>query len=352
MGGPLAGIHVVDFTTNLPGPYATFLLARQGARVTKVEPPRGDPARHSPELFRRVNAGKEAVRLDLSDPADIERCWALLATADVVLEGFRPGKLAKLGFGAEAVRARHPGLIYASLTAYGQQGPRRDEPGHDLNAQALSGVLSLGGGPPEGLPIPVADLSAAMDAAFRITAALRARDAAGEGAVLDIAMLDTLSEWAELWGEGIRLDAMARQVLPQGSERLAGRFLQRLRDEGIHSLPHYHTFRCRDGRWLALGIVDEGRFWAALCRELGLPGLDRLPMGARAALGPQLRRVVALRLATRSRRTWLKRLVAAGVPVTPVHDLAEARAEPQRQGRGIGWPARDVTGASMGDAPG
>jgi len=351
MGGPLSDIHVVDFTCNLPGPYATLLLARQGARITKVEPPRGDPARHSPGLFDRVNQGKQAVALDLRDPADVERAWALLADADVLLEGFRPGKMAKLGFGPEQVMARHPQLVYASLSAYGQEGPRRDDPGHDLNAQALSGALSLGGGEPHGLPLPVADLSSAMDAALRITAALRARDRTGEGCVIDVAMLDTVSEWAELWGEGIRLDDMARDALPEATHLLAGRFFQRLRDEGIHALPHYDTFRCRDGRWLAVGIVDEGRFWAALCRQLGLPGLDKLPMGARAALGPSLRRVVALRLRTRSRRHWLKVLGRAGVPVTPVHDLEEARADPQRAYRRIGWPAVDVDGQPLGPPP-
>jgi crotonobetainyl-CoA:carnitine CoA-transferase CaiB-like acyl-CoA transferase len=344
---PLAGVKVLDFTCNLPGPYATFLLARQGAQVTKVEPPRGDPARHSPELFRRVNAGKQSVRLDLGDPSDVETARTLVAQSDVVVEGFRPGKMAKLGFGPEQCLDLQPSLVYASLSAYGQDGPRRGEPGHDLNAQALSGVLSLGGGAPEGLPLPVADLSSAVDLALRVVTALRTVERTGEGVVLDVAMLDTVSEWAELWGEGIRLDTMARKVLPPATHAAASPFFARLRAEGIHALPHYHCFRCRDGRWLALGIVDEGRFWAALCKELGLRGLSGLPMGARAALGPTLRRVVGLRLRTRSRRHWLQRLERAGVPVTPVHDLQEARAEPQRAGRGIGWPARRTDGSVM-----
>ena len=335
---PLHGVRVVDFTTNLPGPYATWQLLRMGATVDKVEPPRGDPAKHSPALYARLNTGKQVRTVDLTTPEGVDEARALVAEAHVLVEGFRPGKLGKLGLSPEVCLGWNPRLIYCSISAYGQSGPLRDAPGHDLNAQALSGLLSLGGGDPHGLPVPVADLSAAMDAVARILAALRHAEATGEGAVIDVAMVDTVATWADVWGEGIRLDHMARDVLPKPATKALGGLLRRLRDERVHALPHYGCFRCRDGRWIALGIVDEGRFWRAACQVMGLRGIGRLPMGARAALGPTLRQVVALRLRTRSSGHWLKALGDAGVPVTPVHDLAGAKAEPQLARRPVGFP--------------
>ncbi|MEQ1505263.1 MAG: CoA transferase, partial [Myxococcota bacterium] len=195
---PLDGIVVVDLTWNLPGPYASLILASLGAEVIKVEPPRGDPARSMPKLFATLNRGKRGVTVDLTTEAGKARLNALLAGADVVLEGFRPGVADRLGCGAAEVRARHPRIVYCSISTWGQTGPLRDLPGHDLNAQALSGVCHLGrdaAGHPHGLPLPVADLSAAMSAVASITAALVGRAADGQGRTLDVAMLDGAVSW-------------------------------------------------------------------------------------------------------------------------------------------------------------
>ncbi len=337
MDAPLSGVHVVDLSWNLPGPYATFVLRSLGARVTKVEPPRGDPARHMPALFEMLNEGKDSVRLDLREPDQQERLLSLIDEADVLVEGFRPGVAARLGCGPEAALARNPRLVYCSISAYGQTGPRRDEPGHDLNAQALAGLCMLNRDAserPHGLSVPVADLSASMNAVSSIVAALYARERDGRGRVLDVAMVDGALSWATVWGEGVDLAAEARERTPPGLGPLARRLLlDRIDREGLHALPHYDVYRCRDGAWLALGVVDEKHFWRALCDVLELRRLARLPMPARTALGPVLKRLFARRLRRRNRADWVERLGAAGVPATPVLTSAEARRDPHLRAR-------------------
>lgn len=333
MDKPLSGIAVVDLTWNLPGPYASFLLADLGATVTRVEPPKGDPARAMPGLFAALNRGKASITLDLRSDDGKARLAELVRGADVVLEGFRPGVAERLGCSADQVRAINPAAIYCSISAYGQAGPLRDLPGHDLDAQALAGVCHLGRdahGHPHGLPLPVADLSASMAAAASVVAALYARDRGprGErGATLDVAMLDGAVSWAHVWSQ-VDLAGDARARLPRGLRRLAGGWLERIDRLRLHALPHYGTFRCSDGRYVAIGIVDENHFWRALCEELGAPRLGGLPMASRAALGPALRRWIAIRLRTAPSTAWLSRLAARDIPVAPVLDPAEALRHP------------------------
>lgn len=339
MDQPLSGVVVVDLTWNLPGPYASSLLQSLGAEVTKVEPPRGDPARSMPGLFASLNRGKSSVTLDLRAEEDRAALRDLFARADVVLEGFRPGVAARLGCSAADVHAVNPRAVYCSISAFGQDGPLRDLPGHDLNAQALSGACHLGrdrSGAPHGLPLPVADLSAATHAVAGITAALYARTRHGRGAVLDVAMLDGAVSWSALWGLGVDLADDARRALPPAARTAAGRWLERLDRERLHALPHYGCFRCADGRWIAVGVVDEGHFWSALCDAVGLGRFGRLPMPARVVLGPVLRRLLALRLRRRSSEAWLSELAGRGIPVTPVLTPAEALDHPQVRARMVG----------------
>lgn len=322
---PLAGVAVLDLSLNLPGPYATRLLLDLGATVTKIEPPRGDPAAAMPVLYRALNEGKERRVLDLQSDGGRTDLHALIRDAQVLVEGFRPGVAERLGFGPAAAHATNPRLIYCSLSAFGQDGPLRDLPGHDLNLQALAGVCHLGRdalGRPRGLPLPVADLAAASTAALKIVAALHDREA--EGRRIDVALLDTAQEWAHLWGTGV--DLAATPSLSARARRVARAWLGR---QGLHALPHYGCFRCRDGQWLAVGIVDERHFWRALCEELGLRPLADLRLPTRALLGAALRWPIALRFALHPRRYWLDRLGARGIPVTPVLAPADAPAHPQ-----------------------
>lgn len=323
---PLSGIRVVDLTWNLPGPYASFQLASLGADVVKIEPPKGDPARHMPALFDALNHGKRTLRLDLRDEADRARLAEELRAADVVLEGFRPGVAERLGCGPAQVRALAPRAIYCSITAFGRTGPRSGIPGHDLNAQAWAGLCHLGRdarGAPHGLPLPVADLGAATAAVSSILAALLARERDGQGRVLDVAMVDAALSWTATWTL-VDPGADAAAKVPRPLRPLASRFLARLDRERLHAFPHYRTFPCGDGKWLAIGIVDERHFWERLCAELGLGRVASWPIPARVLAGPLLGRWIRRRLATDGRDAWVARLVAADLPVSPVFTVSEA----------------------------
>jgi crotonobetainyl-CoA:carnitine CoA-transferase CaiB-like acyl-CoA transferase len=357
--GPLTGVRVLDWTQQLPGPYAAWNLAALGAEVVKVEPPRGDAARRVGALFDVVNGGKQSVALDLRDPADQARFRGLVGAVDVVIEGFRPGVAARLGCDPAWAVATHPRLIWCAISAFGQVGPAAATPGHDLNAQALAGLPWLersAGGAPRPSVLPVADFGAAATAVSAILAALVARERTGRGALLDVAMSDTVAHWAQVWGQGADLATPAEAALRRWIGRSAARrWLAPLARTRLYALPAYGVFRCADGAWLAVGIVDEPHFWRALCRALGLRGLGRLGLGAQLLTGRLVRPVVAARLATRGRAHWLAVLEAADVPVSPVLSLDEVRAHPQLGPRG--WTATGalrppIPGASAPQGPG
>ena len=204
MSGPLSGIKVLDLSRVLAGPYCTALLADLGAEVVKVEPPAGDDYRHigpfkdgESALFTLNNRGKKSVVLDLKKPADLELAQALAARVDVVVENFRPGVAARLGLGAETLRKANPGLIYCSISGFGQEGPFKDLPAYDLVVQAMSGLMAATGeegGAPLKAGESIADLVAGLFASWSIMAALVRRNATGQGAVLDIAMTTYLSQ--------------------------------------------------------------------------------------------------------------------------------------------------------------
>ncbi|MCA9489021.1 MAG: CoA transferase [Myxococcales bacterium] len=324
---PLAGFRVLDLTWNLPGPYTSFQLAALGAEVTKIEPPKGDPARHVPGLYEPLNRGKHVITLDLRDDGDRRCLEDLIRETDVVLEGFRPGVAERLGCGPEQVAALNPRAVYCSITAFGRSGERAPLPAHDLNVQALSGACHLArdaSGRPHGMPLPLADLSASMAAVSSICAALLARERDGRGRALDVGMLDAILSWTVLWSRGVDFAGEVRRRTPRSGRGLVRRMVERLDRQRLHALPHYDLFRCRDGRWLALGIVDEDHFWGILCRELGLRGVGRWKMQTRLLAGPLLRPLIAARLLAADRASWLERLGRAGVPVTPVLTPEEA----------------------------
>jgi crotonobetainyl-CoA:carnitine CoA-transferase CaiB-like acyl-CoA transferase len=343
---PLEGLRVLDFSWNLPGPYTTMVLASMGATVWKIEPPRGDPARHVGRLFELLNRGKRSLVLDLSDPVDQGQLPKLVAESDVLVEGFRPGVIDRLGCSRDQAMGWNPSLVWCSISAFGQAGPGADKPGHDLNLQALSGLSHLErerSGDPRAMVLPVADLSAAMAAVSEICAALVAKERHGHGAVLDIAMADTLRHWTATWSEGVDLLSDVRHLGLGGRAAAASPWFSELRRRRLYALPHYGLGRCRDGVWLALGIVDEKHFWKGLCRALSLRGVGRLSLPARTALGPVLGPLIRMRMATRSSRHWLRVLSEADVPITPVLTPEEAQEHPWLVGRRLY--------ASEGEAP-
>ncbi len=313
-------MRVLDFSQNLPGPYATWVLRGQGADVIKVEPPRGDPARLAKPLFERLHAGKRSIVLDLRDPASTPIARDLIRWADVLVEGFRPGVMERLGVGPSTAHALNPSLIYCRISAYGQSGPRRSEPAHDLNLQALTGFTHYECDPyPRSTRLPIADLASGLAAVAAIHAAMHGPR---HRVVLDLALPDALLGWVWL-ADGLDLTAT---IDPTPLGRPGRALIARLRRRRLDAIPHYALFRARDG-WLAVGIVDEPHFWRDFARALGMGRAARLPFAASVLLRPLLRRRIARRIRTRTVDAWLTRL--RGLPVSPVHSIEEALRDAQ-----------------------
>ena len=264
---PLTGIRVLDFSTLLPGPLATLVLAEAGAEVIKVERPgRGDEMRsYEPKFgtdsvnFALLNRGKRSVAIDLKAAGAVERLKPLIETADVVVEQFRPGVMDRLGLGYNALKAINPRIIYCALTGYGQHGPRADVAAHDLNYVAESGMLMLTKGA-DGAPVLpaalVADIAGGTyPAVVNILLALRERDRTGVGCKLDVAMADNLFTLM-YWGIG---NGLAANEWPRaGGELVTG------------GSPRYNIYRTRDERFLAAAPLEQ-KFWDNFCALIDLP---------------------------------------------------------------------------------
>jgi alpha-methylacyl-CoA racemase len=266
---PLSGVKVLDLSRLLPGGFCSLLLADFGADVVKVEDTgMGDYVRWSPPyyegaddsakgaLFLALNRNKRSIRIDLKNEAGREVLLRLAKEADVLLESFRPGVLDRLGVGYETLREANPGLVICAITGYGQDGPLRDRSGHDMNYLGLIGLLGLtgeAGGPPIQAAGQIADIGGgALMAAFGIMAALRHRDATGEGQVVDVSMADGALSWLAM----VAARHFADGAVPQrGGLELAG------------SLVCYRPYQCADG-WVTLGAL-EPKFWQAWCRGVG-----------------------------------------------------------------------------------
>lgn len=277
----LDGLRVLDLSRLLPGPFCTLYLAQLGAEVIKIEEPDGgDYARAmSPELFSLVNRGKESVTLDLRQAEDVETFKRMAAEADVVVDSFRPGVMDRLGCGYEALRAVNPRIVYAALTGYGNSGPYRDRAGHDMNYLSYSGVLDQigpAGGAPAQSNVQIADLAGgALTCAIGILSAVIGARASGQGAFVDVGMQDG----------SLALQAVAMSTLrslghtqPRGEDMLSG------------ALPNYAIYRCRDGRYLAVGAL-EPKFFQRLLAALQE---DLLPAPVRSALEGAARRAMGM----------------------------------------------------------
>lgn len=328
MTGKLAGIKVVDLTLFLPGPMMTMMLADQGAQVTKVEPLNGDPAREQAPFehgqsvwFRSLNRGKTCIRLDLKSEDGKAALWDLIAEADVFVEGFRPGVMARLGFDYAAARARNPRLVYCSVSAFGQTGALAHHPAHDMAVQALAGFLSVNDGA-DGTPVvpgvPSADATAGLTALSAVLMALIGREKSGRGDYIDIAMFDSLLPWcAHIAGEAI----------------IGGAAPQSATQRSLGGAAFYNVYACADGRHVALG-GRELKFAANL-----LTALDRADLIAHAErpAGEQRELIAFLRatFATKTRDAWVKWFANKDVAFAPVLDFCEALAAPHVAERGL-----------------
>jgi len=327
MTQPLKDILVLDFSTLLPGPMATLMLSEAGAEVVKFERPvTGEDARHTdPKIddvsigFAVLNHGKRSVAIDLKSKDALDVLRPLLEKADVLVEQFRPGVMERLGLGYEAVRAINPGIVYCSITGYGQTGPKATVAGHDLNYVGDAGVLSLSRGPDDRPTMPfglVADIGGGTyPAVVNILLALMARQQSGQGVHLDIAMSEgafAFAYWAH--AEGV----IAGQAIDNAASRLTG------------GLARYRLYSAADGRQIAVGALEE-KFWQAFCDVIGLPEDFRDDWSDPVACAAE----VARRLGSQPSTHWGPLLSAADCCCSVVKTPAEAASDPHFTARGV-----------------
>jgi crotonobetainyl-CoA:carnitine CoA-transferase CaiB-like acyl-CoA transferase len=324
---PLAGIRVLDFSTLLPGPLAGLLLAEAGADVIKVERPGGgDEMRdYEPRFgdssvnFTLLNRGKRSLAFDLKAPDAVARLTPLIESADVLIEQFRPGVMTRLGLGYEAARAINPRLIYCSITGVGQNGPRRDMAGHDLNYLAIAGLLSLTAdtvGAPNLPPTLIADIAGgSYPTVINILLALWQRQQTGRGVYLDISMTDNLFALS-YWGLG---NGFAAGAWPQPGAALT-----------TGGSPRYRIYRSADSRYLAVAAIEQ-RFWDVFCQLIELdPALRddaRDPVATISA--------VAARIAAYPSAHWRLTFADQDVCCAVIASLEEAVKDPQVAARNL-----------------
>ncbi|UZK69657.1 CoA transferase [Sphingomonas sp. S1-29] len=331
---PLSGLRVLDISQVMAGPFCCMMLGDMGADVIKIEPPKtGDSTRHSMGFrlkgedspgFLALNRNKRSITLNLKDDADREVLYALVKTADILVENARPGVAARLGIDYDTLAAINPRLVYASISGFGQTGPWAQRPGFDLIAQAMSGILSSNGFPdmePAKNSIAVADLGAGLFSAYAILSAIIGRQASGKGQYIDASLLEAamgLSIWetTELWGTG-------KAPTPIGS---ANRM----------SAP-YQAVQASDG-WFVIGAANQG-LWLTFLGVIGRPELQEDPRYSTNAARVQNRQILIDDLAptflTRTKQQWIDAMLAAGVPAAPILDYGEAVESEQAVARGM-----------------
>jgi alpha-methylacyl-CoA racemase len=317
--GPLAGIRVLDFTALVPGPMAGLMLAEAGAEVIKIEPPEGEGMRSPPAswgdlsaVFALLNRGKRSLALNLKDAEARGRLEPLIATADVLLEGFRPGVMARLGLDYAAVRALNPRIVYCAITGYGQDGPKAQRPGHDITYIAETGLLALSTGEPQSPTLPpvlIADLmGGTYPAVMAIVMALFRRERTGQGAFLDISMTHSMFLpvfWA--WAQGLAGGGWPAS----GGHIFTG------------ASPRYQVYPAADGGLVAVGALED-KFWAGFCQAIGLPPEQRDqsadPQSVIAAVGGCI--------AEKPEAYWREVFARAECCATVVTGLEQALADP------------------------
>ena len=316
---PLASLFVLDMTVNTPGPFCSMTLSDLGARVVKVEPPGGDPLRKSnPQMFAALNRGKESLSLDLKTRAAREILWLLAQRADVMLEGSRPGAAQRLGADYETISSRNPNIIYCSISGFGQEGPWRDRPGHDINYLALSGYMSLQTAV-EGRPWPpavlISDVASGMYAAIAVLAAVNARADSPGPAYIDLSMTDSALTIA-------------------GIEMSRASTAEAARPPNVAFIPTYGLFACADRRWISLGIVHEDHFWRRFCDVAEMEDLAALTFQQRLEKSKEIESRLESAFASRPAIEWEHRLLDADVPVAAVRSLDELPDLPHFSARG------------------
>ena len=332
----LSGLRVLDLSRNLPGPFATRMLADLGATIIKVEPPEGDPTRPLQALFEALNHGKECRRVDFKNPDDLQRVRDWAQDVDVVIDSFRPGVMQAMGLDHARLAELNPKLVMVSITGYGQQGPWASKAGHDLNFMAMSGVLDQMRTPAGELPlsnVQWGDMAGGSSmACMAVLAAVFEAQRSGRGRALDVSMAHGL--YAHLVmpkATGAFMQTFTGQWPGAGQDLLNG------------ALPCYNLYATADGRTLAVGALEH-KFWRETCAILGREDWAGVhwQRGARAHSheSDQLKSDVANLIASRPLAVWAARFESADCCVTPVLTLAEAQAhELFKDGVRLPWMA-------------
>ncbi|MEX5557926.1 CaiB/BaiF CoA-transferase family protein [Pseudomonas rhodesiae] len=328
MPGPLASLKVLDFSTLLPGPFASLMLADMGAEVLRIESPtRPDLLRVLPPhdqgtsaSHAYLNRNKRSLALDLKQAEALEIVHALVADYDIVLEQFRPGVMGRLGLGYEALKAINPRLIYVSITGYGQTGPYKDRAGHDINYLALAGMASYTGRQDSGplpLGVQVADVGGgSLHAVVGLLAAVIARQQSGVGQYLDVSMTDCSFSLNAMAGAGY----LACGVEPQWETQV------------LNGGSFYDYYRTRDGRWMSVGSLEPA-FMQALCTALGRPELTA--HGLTPERQPAFKQALQVEFEKRSFDQLCELFAGVDACVEPVLTLSEAVAHPQIMARAL-----------------
>jgi CoA:oxalate CoA-transferase len=329
--GPFAGLLVIDLTRVLAGPYCAMMLADMGARVIKIEPPvKGDDSRHYGPYFTSksgkvksgyfisVNRGKESIALDLKSDADRKVFEALLSKADVLIENYRGGTMEKLGYGYDALKDKHPKLIYAAVSGFGHTGPYAKRPAYDMIAQAMGGVMSLTGHPggaPTRVGTSTGDITAALFATIGVVTALYDREKTGHGQKVDVAMLDSQVAVLE--------NAISRYV---ATGEVPGKLGSR-----HPSIAPFAAFATKDGH-IAIAAGNDD-LWARVCRVLGreeLIAVERFVTNpSRVEHVDAMAAEIETSLSVKTSKEWLALLEAAGVPCGPLNNVADVMEDPQ-----------------------
>jgi crotonobetainyl-CoA:carnitine CoA-transferase CaiB-like acyl-CoA transferase len=313
---PLLGVRVVDFSMFVPGPFCSAIFADLGAEVIKVEAPRGDPGRaYVPVQFNTENRNKRSLSLDLKKEASGAIVEKLVGQADIVLEGFRPGVAKRLRIDYETLKKHNPTLIYCSISGYGQTGPWRERPGHDVNYVAAAGGLAFPGQwlqPPARSSLPVADMAGGSFAAIAIASALYEKSKTGKGVYLDLSLFEAGFFWSAM------RHSLDKDVDPRA-----------------HIFPVNDIFECQDGRRLTLGILEE-HFWESFRKVVpGFDGDEFSSDAKRRANGDVLSRKLSEVMKSRTSSAWIALLEANDIPVdlcvTPAEAAASNRQLLERQ---------------------
>lgn len=314
----MEGFRILDLSQFLPGPMLTQMLCDNGAEVIKIEPPSGEPVRNvgyraggTSVWFRNTHRGKKSVMLDLKDPAGVAAFLELAKIAHVVVEAFRPGVVDRLGVGYEAVSAVNPGIVYASISAFGQSGPERLRPAHDLAIEAMAGVVSLNlgsDGKPTNPHMPVADLAGSLTALAGILMALLRRERTGLGDYIDISMQDATMSW------------LPNVTGPVFAENRAPRVKE---ERSFGGYAFFSIYETADGKFVALGGVEH-KFVHNLLEALERPDLIEIACGGPGPGQKPVKDFLAATFRTRTRDEWSAWFADKDVCFAPVLDLHEA----------------------------